>query len=179
MRVSQVANRDLPSKSLRWTKALRKQSCTASSASSRFGMIRRVTPKTCFICRSQSSPKGDLSPPLAAAINCISLHARRSLTAAASLCAEKNVLIIPIDLLSQPELSIAGSLNFFPFPSTRGRTPDSSPASSHPPRTLLETSLRRDLPASRLVSPKRWFCSPHQRAPSTPRPPPPSCAHLA
>jgi len=47
----------------------------------------------------------------------------------------------------EPELSIAGSLKFFPFPSIRGRTPDSSPASSHPLRNLLETSLRRDLPA--------------------------------
>jgi hypothetical protein len=65
-----------------------------------------------------------------------------------------------------------------PEPSTRGRTPDSSPASSHPPGNLLETSLRRDLPASRLVSPERWFCSPQQRAPSTSRPPPPSRIHL-
>src|SRR3984893_5075352 len=138
-----------------------------------------MTRKTFLTWRSQSSPKGACLPVLAAAINCSSLHARRSLTAAASLCAEKNVLIIPIDLLSQPEPSIAGSLNLFPCPSIRGRTPDSSPASSHPPRTLLETSLRRDLPASRLVSPKRWFGSPYQRAPSTPRSPPPSCAHLA
>src|SRR4029077_1319714 len=81
--------------------------------------------------------------------------------------------------LSHRSCQIAGSLKFSPFPSTRGRTPDNSPASSPPPRNLLETSLRRDLPAARLVSPKRWFCSPHQRAPSTPRPPPPSCAHLA
>src|SRR5882762_4670348 len=73
----------------------------------------------------------------------------------------------------EPELSVTGSLNLFPFPSTRGRTPDSSPVASHPPRNLLETSPRRDLPVSRLVSPKRWFCSPHPRAPSTPRPPPP------
>jgi len=49
MLVSQVANRDLPSKSLRWTKAFRKHSCAASSASSRFRMIRRVTQETCFI----------------------------------------------------------------------------------------------------------------------------------
>src|ERR1700730_12715521 len=137
-----------------------------------------MTRKTFLTWRSQSSPKGACLPVLAAAINCSSLHPRRSLTAAASLRGEKNVLIIPIDLLSQTGLSIAGSLNFFPFPSTRGRTPDSSPASSHPPRNLLETSLRRDLPASRLVSPKRWFCSPHQRAPSTSRPTPPSYARL-
>src|SRR6202035_5657432 len=138
-----------------------------------------MTRKTFLTWRSQSSPKGACLPVLAAAINCSSLHARRSLTAAASLRGKKNVLIIPIDSSPKPELSIAGSLNFFPFPSTRGRTPDSSPASSHPPRNLLETSLRRDLPASRLVSPKRRFCSPHQRASSTPRPPSPSCAHLA
>src|SRR4029077_3751663 len=35
--------------------------------------------------------------------------------------------------------------NLFAFPSTRGRTPDSSQSSCHPPRSLLETSLRRDL----------------------------------
>src|SRR6267378_3251152 len=133
--------------------------------------------ETGFIGRSQSSPKGVLRPLLAAAINCFSLHARRSLTAAAALCAEKDVLNTTWTS-SRTQLSIAGSLNFFPFPSTRGRTPDIFPASSHPPRNLLETSLRRDLPASRLVSPKRWFCSPHQRAPSTPRPPPPSCVRL-
>jgi len=34
---------------------------------------------------------------------------------------------------------------FFPFHPLCGRTPDSSPASSHAPRNLLETSLRRDL----------------------------------
>src|ERR1700731_5345304 len=137
-----------------------------------------MTRKTFLTWRSQSSPKGARLPVLAAAINCSSLHARRSLTAAASPCAEKNMLITTWTSSLAPELSIAGSLNFFPFPSTRGRTPDSSRASSHPPRNLLETSLRRDLPASRLVSPKRWFCSPHQRVPSTPRPRPPSCAHL-
>src|SRR6266481_767726 len=139
-----------------------------------------MTRKTFLTWRSQSSPKGALSPLLAAAINCFSPHARRSLTAAASLCAEKNVLITTVDLLCLgPGLSIAGYLNVFPFPSIRGRTPDSSPASSHAPRNLLETSLPRDLPASRLVSPKRCFCSPHQRAPSTPRLPPPSYARLA
>src|ERR1700746_489708 len=49
MRVSQVANWDLPSNVLRWTKAFRKHSCAASSASSRFRMIRRVTQETRFI----------------------------------------------------------------------------------------------------------------------------------
>src|SRR5258708_39437886 len=48
----------------------------------------------------------------------------------------------------EPELSIAGSLNLFHFPSTRGRTPDSSPASFHAPRNLLKTSLHRDLSTS-------------------------------
>jgi hypothetical protein len=38
---------------------------------------------------------------LAAAINCFSLHARRSLTAAAALCVEKNVLITTVNLLLQ------------------------------------------------------------------------------
>src|SRR5260370_40172111 len=154
IRVSQVANWDLPSKSLRWTKAFRKHSCAASSASSRLRTIRRVTRETCFIWRSQSSPKGGLRPLLAAAINCSSLHARRSLNAAASLCAERNVLITAVNLL--PQIAAAGSWlpHLFPFPSTRGRTPDSSPASSHPPRNLLETSLRLDLPASLLVGPK-------------------------
>ena len=49
MRVSQVANWDLPSKSLRWTKAFRKHSCAASSASSRFRVMRRVTQEIFFI----------------------------------------------------------------------------------------------------------------------------------
>ena len=42
-------NWDIPSKSLRWTKAFRKHSCAKSSAYSRFRMIRRVTQETCFI----------------------------------------------------------------------------------------------------------------------------------
>src|SRR5258708_6698331 len=52
----------------------------------------------------------------------------------------------------EPELSIAGSLNLFHFPSTRGRTPDSSPASSHAPRNLFKASLHRDLPTSHLAA---------------------------
>jgi len=48
-----------------------------------------------------------LSPPLAAAINCFSLNARRSLAAAASLRAENNVLVTTVDLLSQ--IGIASS----------------------------------------------------------------------
>src|SRR5580704_9367734 len=43
-------------------------------------------------------------------------------------------------------------LNLFLCPSTRGYTPDSSQASCHPPRNPLETSLRRDPPASRLAN---------------------------
>src|SRR5258708_38171295 len=57
-----------------------------------------MTQKTFLRWRSQSSPKGARVPLLAAAINCSSLHARRSLTAAASLCAEKNVLITTLNL---------------------------------------------------------------------------------
>jgi len=40
MRVSQVEKLDLPSKLSKWTKALRKESCSASSASSRFLVMR-------------------------------------------------------------------------------------------------------------------------------------------
>src|SRR6266481_2210306 len=58
-----------------------------------------MTRKTFLAWRSQSSPKGARLPLLAAAINCSSLHTRRSLTAAASLCAEKNVLITTLNLL--------------------------------------------------------------------------------
>ncbi len=59
------------------------------------------------------------------------------LTAAAALCAEENVVITMVDLLFRiGAVLIAGSLNLFPFPSTGGRTPDSSPVASHPPRNL-------------------------------------------
>src|SRR6266403_5586290 len=139
-----------------------------------------MTRKTFLAWRSQSSPKGARLPLLAAAINCSSLNTRRSLTAEVS-CTEKNVVIATMDLLLQTRAAAVPrrrSLNLLPCPSTRGHTPDSSRASSHLPRNLLETSPHRDLPASRLVSPIRWFRSPHQRPPSTPRPPPPSYARL-
>jgi len=49
IRVSQVANRELSSKSLTWTEGISEDNrCSASSASSRFRMIRRVTQETCF-----------------------------------------------------------------------------------------------------------------------------------
>jgi len=157
-------------KSLRWTKAFRKHSCSASSASSRFLTIRRVTQETFFIWRSQSSPKGALRPLLAAAINCSSLHARRSLKAEASLCSGNNVLITTIDL-SRTGAVKCWLLIFSPFPSTRDVL-----------RTVLQlhptaSQSLRNFTASRSasltsVSPKRSFCSPHQRGPSTPRPPP-------
>src|ERR1700730_2937427 len=140
-----------------------------------------MTRKTFLAWRSQSTPKEAPLPVLADAINCSSLHTRRSLTSEVS-CTERNVVIATMDLLLQTRAAAAPrrpSLNLPPCPSTRGHTPDSSQTSSHLPRNPLETSLSRDLPASRLVSPKRCFGSPYQRAPSTPRPPPPSCAHLA
>ena len=146
MRVSQVANRDLPSKPLRWTKALRRQSCTASSASSRFRVIRWATRKTFFAWRSQSSPKGALFPVLAAAINCSSLHSRSSLTAEALLCAESNVVIAKTDPLSNRSLQPCQDL--FPQPSSlsihsrtyAGQFSSFMPSVWHP----LESSLRRD-----------------------------------
>jgi len=71
------------------------------------------------------------------------------------LRAEKNVLVIAMDLLSRIGTVSGRLLKLFPL-SIHSRTyAGSSPASSHPPGNLLETSLRRDLPASRLVSPKR------------------------
>src|ERR1700722_6613324 len=80
--------------------------------------------------------------------------------------------------LSNRDCQFVAPLIFFPFHPLADVLRTVLQLSSHPPRNLSETSLRRDLPASRLVSPKRYFCSPHQRAPSTPRPLPPSCAHL-
>jgi len=146
MRVSQVANRDLPSKPLRWTKALRRQSCTASCASSRFRVIRWATRKTLFAWRSQSSPKGALFPVLAAAINCSSLHSRSSLTAEALLCAESNVVIAKTAPPSNRSLQPCQDL--FPQPSSlsihwrtyAGQFSSFMPSVWHP----LESSLRRD-----------------------------------
>src|SRR6266403_3795511 len=120
-----------------------------------------MTRKTFLAWRSQSTPKEAPLPALAAAINCSSLHTRRSLTNEI-FCIERNVVIATMDLLLQTRAAAVPrrpSLNLFPFPSNRGRTPDSSPDSSHPPRNLLETSLSRDLPASGLLSPKRGFGS--------------------
>src|SRR6266481_6924632 len=114
-----------------------------------------MTRKTFLTWRSQSSPKGALRPLLAAAINCSSLHARRSLTAAASLCAEKNVLITTLNLLFRPELSIAGSLNLFTF---------------HPLADILRTVLQLH-PTRLAISSKLHciaICQPHI-APRRPR----------
>src|ERR1700687_5933580 len=134
-----------------------------------------MTRKTFLAWRSQSTPKEAPLPVLAAAINCSSLHTRRSLTREVS-CTERNVVIATMDLLLQTRAAAVPrrpSLNLFPCPSTRGHTPDSSQTSSHLPRNPLETSLSRDLPASRLVSPKQCFGSPYQS------PPPPSYSRLA
>src|SRR5580700_6232985 len=65
-----------------------------------------MTRKTFLTWRSQSSPKGARLPILAAAINCSSLHARRSLTTEVSFCAEKNVVIATVKFLLLPEAQL-------------------------------------------------------------------------
>jgi hypothetical protein len=67
-----------------------------------FRIIQWTTPKTFLPWCSNSSPKGTLLLPLlAAAINCCSILARRSLTSEVSSCADKDVITATIDFLSQ------------------------------------------------------------------------------
>src|ERR1700728_4775910 len=74
----------------------------APSPSSRFRIIQWTTPKTFLPWCSNSSPKGTLLLPLfAAAVNCCSILARRSLTSEVSSCADNDVITATIDFLSQ------------------------------------------------------------------------------
>ena len=57
MRVSQVEKVERPSKSLKWTKACSKESCSASSASSRFLVMRKATRKSFLVWGRHISSK--------------------------------------------------------------------------------------------------------------------------
>src|ERR1700722_32454 len=73
IRVSQVVKLERPSKSLRCTNAFRKVSCTASSASSRLRVMRKVVRKMrCADCSHKAS-KAARCPRFAAATNIASL----------------------------------------------------------------------------------------------------------
>src|SRR6266481_4202169 len=67
MRVSQVEKVDLPSKLLRCRNALRRESCTASSASSRFRVMRCTVRKSFSACARYNASSAAVSPLFAVA----------------------------------------------------------------------------------------------------------------